>query len=115
MYILLVNKINLAIHEDKNHVPYVKGVTERFVSSPDEVYATIAEGNRNRHVAVTSKKSNENVTSVTKFILLLLRYERAQLEKSLSIPNSSEARKLGDSEETERQVVPCRLGWIGEG
>lgn len=53
---LLVNKTNLVIHEDRDRVPYVKGVTERFVSSPGEVYATIAEGKANRHVAVTSKK-----------------------------------------------------------
>lgn len=47
--------MNLAIHEDKNRVPYVKGATERFVSSPEEVMACIDEGKNNRHVAVTSK------------------------------------------------------------
>ena len=48
-------KNNLAIHEDKNRVPYVKGVTERFVSSPEEVMDTIEEGKNNRHIAVTSQ------------------------------------------------------------
>jgi hypothetical protein len=36
-------------------VPYVKGATERFVSSPDEVLEVISEGKSNRHIAVTSK------------------------------------------------------------
>lgn len=47
--------MNLAIHEDKNRVPYVKGATERFVSSQEEVMACIDEGKNNRHVAVTSE------------------------------------------------------------
>ncbi len=34
----------------------MKGVTERFVSSPDEVFETIEDGKTNRHIAVTSKK-----------------------------------------------------------
>ncbi|MGH0177727.1 UNVERIFIED_CONTAM: hypothetical protein FKN15_076223 [Acipenser sinensis] len=53
--LLDVSKTNLAVHEDKNRVPYVKGCTERFVCSPDEVMDTIDEGKSNRHVAVTSK------------------------------------------------------------
>ncbi|KAB1254014.1 Kinesin-1 heavy chain, partial [Camelus dromedarius] len=36
---------NLSVHEDKNRVPYVKGCTERFVCSPDEVMDTIDEEN----------------------------------------------------------------------
>lgn len=78
-----VSKTNLSVHEDKNKVPYVKvrpnsyqvsrkmclfgrsshlllcfplkGCTERFVCSPEEVMETIDEGKSNRHVAVTSK------------------------------------------------------------
>lgn len=46
--------MNLSVHEDKNRVPYVKGATERFVSSPDEVFESIEEGKSNRHIAVTS-------------------------------------------------------------
>ncbi|ENN75398.1 hypothetical protein YQE_07950, partial [Dendroctonus ponderosae] len=34
--LLDVSKVNLSVHEDKNRVPYVKGATERFVSSPEE-------------------------------------------------------------------------------
>lgn len=53
--LLDVTKTNMPIHEDKNRVPYVKGVTEQFVSNPDEVLAAIEEGKSNRQVAVTSK------------------------------------------------------------
>ena len=34
----------------------VQGATERFVSSPEEVYEVLEEGKSNRHVAVTSMK-----------------------------------------------------------
>lgn len=44
------------MHEDKNRVPYVKGVTERFVTTPDEVFEVIEEGKANRHIAVTSER-----------------------------------------------------------
>lgn len=53
--LVLVSKVNLSVHEDKNRVPYVKGATERFVSSPEEVFESIEEGKSNRHIAVTSK------------------------------------------------------------
>lgn len=49
-----VSKVNLSVHEDKNRVPFVKGATERFVSSPEEVFEVIEEGKSNRHIAVTS-------------------------------------------------------------
>uniref|UniRef100_A0A1I8BM34 Kinesin motor domain-containing protein n=1 Tax=Meloidogyne hapla TaxID=6305 RepID=A0A1I8BM34_MELHA len=52
--LLDVTKTNLTIHEDKNRVPFVKNVTELFVSSPDEVLAAIEDGKTNRQVAVTS-------------------------------------------------------------
>lgn len=52
----LVSKVNLSVHEDKNRVPYVKGATERFVSSPEEVFEAIEEGKSNRHIAVTSNE-----------------------------------------------------------
>lgn len=57
MYNLLlsVSKVNLAVHEDKNRVPFVKGATERFVSSPEEVFEVIEAGKMNRHIAVTSE------------------------------------------------------------
>jgi kinesin family member 5 len=53
--LLDVSKVNLSVHEDKNRVPYVKGATERFVSSPEDVFEVIEEGKSNRHIAVTSK------------------------------------------------------------
>lgn len=54
LILFLVSKVNLSVHEDKNRVPFVKGATERFVSSPEEVFEVIEEGKSNRHIAVTS-------------------------------------------------------------
>ena len=51
---LSVSKVNLSVHEDKNRIPFVKGATERFVTSPEEVFEVIEEGKANRHIAVTS-------------------------------------------------------------
>lgn len=50
-----MTKSNLSVHEDKNRVPYVKGVTERFVTTPEEVFEVIEDGKSNRHIAVTSE------------------------------------------------------------
>lgn len=55
VYFFVVSKVNLSVHEDKNRVPFVKGATERFVSSPEEVFEAIEEGKSNRHIAVTSR------------------------------------------------------------
>ena len=54
-YSVSVSKTNLSVHEDKNRVPFVKGASERFVSSPEEVMEVIDEGKASRHIAVTSK------------------------------------------------------------
>ena len=64
-------KTNLPIHEDKFRVPYVKGVTERFVGSPEEIMDVIGEGKSNRAVSVTSELL-ESYLRVT--IELLLNY-----------------------------------------
>ena len=46
----------LKIREDtKNKVVYVKGITERYINNPMEVFNVIEEGKKNRHVAATSK------------------------------------------------------------
>ena len=49
-----MSKINLSVDEDENRVPYVKGATERFVTTPEEVLECLEEGKSNRHIAVTS-------------------------------------------------------------
>ena len=59
------SKVNLAVHEDKDKVVYVKGATERFVSSPEEVFEVIEEGKSNRHVAVTSELSYHTFGSLS--------------------------------------------------
>ena len=49
----------MTIHEDtKNKVVYVKGITERYINNPMEVFNVIEEGKKNRHVAATSNPTN---------------------------------------------------------
>uniref|UniRef100_A0A8P4G481 Kinesin-like protein n=1 Tax=Dicentrarchus labrax TaxID=13489 RepID=A0A8P4G481_DICLA len=75
-------KTNLAVHEDKNRVPYVKGCTERFVSSPEEVMDVIDEGKANRHVAVTNM--NEHSSRSHSIFLINIKQENIETEKKLS-------------------------------
>ncbi|XP_035478416.2 kinesin heavy chain-like [Scophthalmus maximus] len=80
--LLDVSKTNLAVHEDKNRVPYVKGCTERFVSSPEEVMDVIDEGKDNRHVAVTNM--NEHSSRSHSIFLINIKQENVETEKKLS-------------------------------
>uniref|UniRef100_A0A668UZ80 Kinesin-like protein n=1 Tax=Oreochromis aureus TaxID=47969 RepID=A0A668UZ80_OREAU len=77
-----MSKTNLSVHEDKNRVPYVKGCTERFVCSPDEVMDTIDEGKANRHVAVTNM--NEHSSRSHSIFLINVKQENTQTEQKLS-------------------------------
>uniref|UniRef100_A0AAY4AQG0 Kinesin-like protein n=1 Tax=Denticeps clupeoides TaxID=299321 RepID=A0AAY4AQG0_9TELE len=77
-----LSKTNLSVHEDKNRVPYVKGCTERFVCSPDEVMDTIDEGKSNRHVAVTNM--NEHSSRSHSIFLINVKQENTQTEQKLS-------------------------------
>ncbi|KAF3857405.1 hypothetical protein F7725_009264 [Dissostichus mawsoni] len=72
--LLDVSKTNLSVHEDKNKVPYVKGCTERFVSSPEEVMDVIDEGKSNRH---HSSRSHS-------IFLINIKQENMETEKKLS-------------------------------
>ncbi|KAM3821337.1 kinesin-1 heavy chain isoform 3-T3 [Vipera latastei] len=80
--LILISKTNLSVHEDKNRVPYVKGCTERFVCSPDEVMDTIDEGKSNRHVAVTNM--NEHSSRSHSIFLINVKQENTQTEQKLS-------------------------------
>ncbi|TWW80217.1 Kinesin heavy chain isoform 5A [Takifugu flavidus] len=80
--LLDVSKTNLAVHEDKNRVPFVKGCTERFVSSPDEVMDVIDEGKANRHVAVTNM--NEHSSRSHSIFLISIKQENVETEMKLS-------------------------------
>lgn len=79
--LLDVTKTNLSVHEDKNRVPYVKGCTERFVSSPEEVMEVIDEGKSNRHVAVTNM--NEHSSRSHSVFLIHVKQEHVENEKKL--------------------------------
>lgn len=80
--LLDVTKTNLAVHEDKNRVPFVKGASERFVSSPEEVMEIIDEGKNNRHVAVTNM--NEHSSRSHSIFLLHIKQENVETNKKLS-------------------------------
>uniref|UniRef100_A0A673X1I6 Kinesin-like protein n=1 Tax=Salmo trutta TaxID=8032 RepID=A0A673X1I6_SALTR len=77
-----ITKNNLSVHEDKNRVPYVKGCTERFVCSPDEVMDTIDEGKSNRHVAVTNM--NEHSSRSHSIFQINVKQENTATEQKLS-------------------------------
>uniref|UniRef100_A0A8C6M6J0 Kinesin-like protein n=1 Tax=Nothobranchius furzeri TaxID=105023 RepID=A0A8C6M6J0_NOTFU len=80
--LLDVSKMNLSVHEDKNRVPYVKGCTERFVCSPEEVMDAIDEGKSNRHVAVTNM--NEHSSRSHSIFLINIKQENTQTEQKLT-------------------------------
>uniref|UniRef100_A0A2M3ZFY2 Kinesin-like protein n=1 Tax=Anopheles braziliensis TaxID=58242 RepID=A0A2M3ZFY2_9DIPT len=80
--LLDVSKVNLSVHEDKNRVPYVKGATERFVSSPEDVFEVIEEGKSNRHIAVTNM--NEHSSRSHSVFLINVKQENMENEKKLS-------------------------------
>ncbi|XP_030370709.1 kinesin heavy chain [Scaptodrosophila lebanonensis] len=80
--LLDVSKINLSVHEDKNRVPYVKGATERFVSSPEDVFEVIEEGKSNRHIAVTNM--NEHSSRSHSVFLINVKQENLENQKKLS-------------------------------
>ncbi|GAB0093254.1 Kinesin-like protein [Sergentomyia squamirostris] len=80
--LLDVSKVNLSVHEDKNRVPYVKGATERFVSSPEDVFEVIEEGKANRHIAVTNM--NEHSSRSHSVFLINVKQENLENQKKLS-------------------------------
>lgn len=80
--LLDVSKINLSVHEDKNRVPFVKGATERFVSSPEEVFESIEDGKSNRHIAVTNM--NEHSSRSHSVFLINVKQENLENQKKLS-------------------------------
>jgi len=75
------SKVNLAVHEDKDRVVYVKGATERFVSSPEEVFEVLEEGKSNRHVAVTNM--NEHSSRSHSVFLINVKQENLENQKKL--------------------------------
>ncbi|KAM3593366.1 uncharacterized protein V6R79_011315 [Siganus canaliculatus] len=80
--LLDVTKTNLSVHEDKNRVPYVKGATERFVCSPQEVMDAIEDGKNNRSVAVTNM--NEHSSRSHSIFLINIKQENSQTGHKLT-------------------------------
>uniref|UniRef100_A0A7E4VJT4 Kinesin-like protein n=1 Tax=Panagrellus redivivus TaxID=6233 RepID=A0A7E4VJT4_PANRE len=80
--LLDISKTNLPIHEDKNRVPYVKGVTELYVANQDDVFAAIDEGKNNRQVAVTNM--NEHSSRSHSVFLIQVNQENKVTQKKLA-------------------------------
>ncbi|KAK3575480.1 hypothetical protein QTP86_026837 [Hemibagrus guttatus] len=80
--LLDVSKTNLAVHENKNRVPYVKGCTERFVSSPEEMMEVIDDGKANRRVAVTNM--NEHSSRSHSIFLINIKQEHLDTAHKLT-------------------------------
>lgn len=60
----------------------MKGATERFVSSPEEVFEVIEEGKSNRHIAVTNM--NEHSSRSHSVFLINVKQENLENQKKLS-------------------------------
>ncbi|KAI0225386.1 hypothetical protein L0F63_001825, partial [Massospora cicadina] len=65
---LPLSRDNLPIHEDKINGVYVKGITEVYVASVDEVYEVLNRGSSNRVVAFT-KMNAESSRSHSLFVI----------------------------------------------
>ncbi|CAJ0941918.1 unnamed protein product, partial [Mesorhabditis belari] len=80
--LLDITKVNLAIHEDKNRVPYVKGATEQAVASPEDIMSCIDQGKANRMVAVTNM--NEHSSRSHSVFLIAIQQRDTETNKQLS-------------------------------
>lgn len=96
--LLDVTKVNLPIHETKKKVPYVKGITERFVTAPDEVQAIIEEGKSNRHVSVT----NMNTHSSRSHAIFLISIKQENKETHHTLTGKLYLVDLAGSEKVEK-------------
>ncbi|KAJ6654764.1 hypothetical protein lerEdw1_006627 [Lerista edwardsae] len=67
---------------DENLEFHIKGCTERFVSSPEEILDVIDEGKSNRHVAVTNM--NEHSSRSHSIFLINIKQENMETEQKLS-------------------------------
>uniref|UniRef100_A0A8C5PLP2 Kinesin-like protein n=1 Tax=Leptobrachium leishanense TaxID=445787 RepID=A0A8C5PLP2_9ANUR len=67
---------------DENLEFHIKGCTERFVSSPEEILDVIDEGKSNRHVAVTNM--NEHSSRSHSIFLINIKQENVETELKLS-------------------------------
>lgn len=64
-----------------NIIAVLQGATERFVSSPEEVFEAIDDGKSNRHVAVTNM--NEHSSRSHSVFLIQVKQENVETQKKL--------------------------------
>ena len=58
--LLDLTKGKLSIHEDRSGKPYVKGLSDHAVATPEEVMELIDDGKSNRHVSVTNMNEHSS-------------------------------------------------------
>ena len=58
--LLDLTKGKLSIHEDRSGKPYVKGLSDHAVATPEEVMDLIDDGKSNRHVSVTNMNEHSS-------------------------------------------------------
>ena len=58
--LLDLSKGKLSIHEDRTGKPFVKGLSEHAVASPEEILDLIEDGKSNRHVSVTNMNEHSS-------------------------------------------------------
>ncbi|CAI8013143.1 Kinesin heavy chain [Geodia barretti] len=80
--LLDMTKSNLPIGESKTKVPYVKGITERFATSPEEVLAVVEEGKSNRKVAVTNMNAHSSRSHAV--FLIAIKQENKETRQTLT-------------------------------
>lgn len=88
---------NLPVHEDKTRGVYVKGLTEEYVSSADEVYQVMRQGSTVRAVASTSM-NQESSRSHSIFVITVAQKNTvsgAQKTGQLSLVDLAGSEKVG--------------------
>lgn len=80
--LLDASKQSLAVREDANRVPYVKGATERFVASPEEVMDVMNEGKLNRKVASTNMNADSSRSH--SIFVITIKQENVETETKLT-------------------------------
>lgn len=111
------SKRKLSIHEDKDHRPYVKGLSTHSVSSPDEVLEIIEFGKSNRHIAVTDM--NEHSSRSHSVFKLQVTQEDGETKRKLNgslylidLAGSEKAQKTGAEGQTFQEAKKINLSLL---
>lgn len=115
-----VERDNLPIHDDRTKGVHVKGLSEYYMSSPDEVYAMIRQGTQARTVSAT-KMNTESSRSHSIFMFTVQqRHTESGASKSgtlylVDLAGSEKVGKTGASGQTleEAKTINKSLSTLG--